>query len=41
MAAVSAIRCHPTCQALYQRLATKGRERKAALVAVMLRDDRT
>ena len=34
MAAVSAIRCHVACQALYDRLTAKGRERKVALVAV-------
>ncbi len=51
MAAVSAIRCHAACQALYQRLLNKGRQPKVALVAVMrqlvtlcnalLRDNRT
>ena len=51
MAAVSAVRCHAACKALYDRLTAKGRERKAALVAVMrklltlvnalLRDNRT
>ena len=51
MAAVSAVRCHAACKALYDRLTAKGRERKVALVAVMrklltlvnalLRDNRT
>ena len=51
MAAVSAVRCHAACKALYDRLTAKGREPKVALVAVMrklltlvnalLRDNRT
>jgi len=37
MAALSAIRCEPACQATYQRLTTNGKPHKVAVVAVMRR----